>query len=113
MKNPRIYIENVGAAAKVVAGHETRVFLVVDGEPDEEGTVAEERIDISSLCRAADVRLHVGEAVTAKLEVFVTGIETRAELEDLLLRHVKPRRRWKRRLADITTLGSRLYSEYV
>lgn len=113
MKNPRIYIENRSTAPKVIAGSQTNVYLILDGEPDERGLPTEERIDISNLVRSADVRLHVGEPIMANLEVFITGIETRAQIEDLLLREVKPRGGWRRRLRDITTFGSRLYSEYV
>jgi hypothetical protein len=105
---PQIVIENRAEGKQIAQARNTRVFVLRE---DAEGN--EERIDISNLVRACDARLHVGEVVTAKLEVFITGIETRAEVESLLLTTFKPRRRslW-RRWRQITTLGSAT-QEYV
>lgn len=107
MKNPEIWIENTEARGKNVALH-TKVYLL---RWDDHGN--EEKIDISSLVRAADVRLHIGEVVTAKLDVYITGFESRASLETLLIKELDvPRKGWRRRLREVTTFGSGGQREY-
>jgi hypothetical protein len=94
----RLYIEQGGEAAKKIAGRDTYIYVV-----DDEGN----KTDISGMVRGVDVRLHVGEVVTAKLDVFVTGFEGEAELEDLFLKEIRPRNWWRRKWRDVTTLGHR------
>jgi len=97
-----VKIVNEARGKQIALGHNTTVFVIVeheDGELDE--------LDISTVVRAADVRLHLGEPVTAKLEVFVTGLEARAAIEEILLRELKPRRGLWRRLRDVSTFGRR------
>jgi len=103
-----LFIENTATRGKVIAGAYTQVYLLRE---DEDGN--EERIDISSLVRGADVRLHVGEPVTARLDCFITGLAARTEAEEILLTTFKPRKRslW-RKFRDVTTLGNE-QQEYV
>ena len=103
MKPTGIRIVNQAAGKQIALAQNTQVFVV---RRDEEGN--EDEIDISNFVRAADARLHVGEVVTAKLEVFLTGIETRATLEEVVVRDLRPRKLslW-RRFRDATTFGSR------
>ncbi len=102
---PEIWIENTESRGKHVAMN-TKVFVLRENENGEE-----EKIDISTIVRAVDVRLHVGEVVTAKLDCFITGFSGRAEIEGLFLKEIKPRSRW-RRLVDATSFGSKGWREY-
>ena len=93
-----LYIEQGGDGRKKIAGYDTFVYVV-----DDDGN----KTDISNMVRNADVRLHIGEVVTAKLEVFVTGFKGNAELEELMLKEIKPRRWWTRKWRDVTSFGHR------
>ena len=108
-KTRQVWIRNDGKG-KVIAGHETQVHLLVE---DADGT--EEWVDLSAFVRAADIRLHVGDVVTARLEVFVTGIDSRAHIERVAVKELgippKWRRMLRRRLREITTFG-RSHREY-
>ena len=102
----RLRIENlVESGSEGIAGYNTRVIAIrEDGQ----------EFDISPMVRAADVRLHVGEPVTATLECFVTEVETRAELEAAFIRELKPKKiPFFRRVRDISGFGSQLWKEYV
>jgi hypothetical protein len=110
VKTLGIKIVNQSTGKQIAMSKNTQVFVVRE---DEDGTV--EEIDISMVVRAVDAHLHVGEIVTARLDCFLTGIETRAEIESLIVRDLRPRKPsiW-RRFRDVTTFGSREgVTEYV
>ena len=97
----KLYIEHGNSSPKSLAGFDTYVYVV-----DDDGR----KTDISTMVRAADVRLHMGSVVTANLEVFVTGIKSRADLEKLIVREIKSRKRWQRWLRkprEITAFAHR------
>ena len=104
---PELWIVN-DAVGKNIA-RDTRVYVRLR---DDAGEVKDE-IEISNLVRAADVRMHLGEAVTAKLEIFLTGVETRADVEQILVREFAPRLPWwRKKLRDVsgfTRSGAREY----
>lgn len=91
--------------SKFIAGSHVRVIAIRDDG---------EEFDISNMVRAVDVRMHVGEIVTASMDVFVTEVETRAEIENLMVRDFRPRKLslWKR-LRDVTTFNHFGVREYV
>ena len=56
--------------------------------------------DISPYVRAADIRLHVGEVATAKLEVFVSNVQVDAAVSEIATIRVD-RGSWWRRKKDL------------
>jgi hypothetical protein len=50
-------------------------------------------VDISRCVTGVDVRLHVGEASTATLNVILVDVDAQAELNDVVIKHLKPHRR--------------------
>ena len=110
MRAARLYVEHLPQGPKSIAGSATRVYLRLENEDGSPG----EKVDISSLVRAADVRLHNGEVATVNLECFITGLEGRVHLEKLLLKEIKPRRGgWWRRIIDVSTFNAGGWKEYV
>lgn len=78
-------------------GHNTYVhYLPEDGAP----------VDISRCVTGVDVHIDVKEPNTATLHVILAGGRIDAELEDLIVRELKPRRWWRRRIREVTHFGS-------
>lgn len=96
-----IRVVNAAEGKHIALGNNTRVFALIrndDGEIEE--------IDISNAVRSVNAKLEVGSVVTATMEVFLTGFESRAEVEEIIVRKIKRRRFWQR-WRDITSFGSR------
>jgi hypothetical protein len=88
---PRIRIESDGL------GHSTHVhYLPDEGEP----------VDISRCVTGVDVHIDVKDPNTATLHVILAGGQIDAELEDLIIRELKPRRRLRTRIREVTHFGS-------
>jgi hypothetical protein len=81
---------------------DARVFFV-DGD---------EEIDISSCIQVVDVHLGIGELATATLKTIIGQASVTAQIEDIVVRHVKKpkpiwRRLLRRRPREITTINDR------
>jgi hypothetical protein len=101
MNAPRIRIVDNGSGKHVAMN--THVYVITE---DDEGN--EQELEISQLVRGVDIDIKVGDALTAKLDVFVSGIETRAQVEEILATYLSRRSWWKRlrrRRTDITTFS--------
>jgi predicted DNA-binding protein with PD1-like motif len=80
-------------------GHQASViFTSSDGE----------ETDISTVATGAHIHVQVGEPNRAILDLIMVEGSVDAELVDVVVRHIKPgRRRWRRRLISVATLGDR------
>lgn len=84
-----------------LVGRQARVFF----QPDDG-----EEVDISSVCTGVRVDIRVDDANTAVLELIKVDGLLHAELVDVVVKHVRPKRqRFWRRLSvhDVTTAGDR------
>ncbi|HET6638592.1 MAG TPA: hypothetical protein VFH82_07420 [Gemmatimonadota bacterium] len=100
MNAPRLYIKDEGSGKHLATN--THVYLVVE---DDEGNESE--VDISNLVRRVSTDIRIGEPLTATLECFIAGFESRAQAETILLKHIPRRRWWHRRLRDVSTFNVR------
>ena len=96
----KLYIEDMTASGnKSICTNASIYVLEDDGR----------KVDISNMVRSCDVRLHYGEAITANLDVFVTGFKGLAETEEVILRRIPKKRWWQRagkwRKTDISVFG--------
>lgn len=104
-KAPRILIEDYGSGKHIV--HNTHIWVLFEDENGEE-----QRVEISNLTRRVSVDMKIGEPLTAKLEVFITGFKTRAQAEEILSVYLPGKSRWRsmwrrlrRRYTDVTTFN--------
>jgi hypothetical protein len=87
----KIRIESRGDIAM-----DDRIFYITD---------TGEEVDISNCITGYEISGEVGEARRATLNVILVQGHVTAELKEIVARHVKPKRRW-RRLIDVTRIGS-------
>lgn len=87
-----------------IAGPRTRIFFIAS-----DGT----ETDISSVTTSVAYSGKVGEANKATLDLICVRGDVTTPLVEVVLREFKPkRRRWRRRLADVTHMGTRC-REYI
>lgn len=69
-------------------------------------------VEISNAITGLEVKADIDGATKATLHCILVGGRISADLEEIVARHVKPRKRWMRRLIDVTTFGH-LSRQYV
>jgi hypothetical protein len=64
-------------------------------------------VDISDCLTGYELHGHVGDVRGVTLHAILVQGHVTAELEEIVARHIKPkRRRWRQRIIDVTRLGS-------
>jgi hypothetical protein len=64
-------------------------------------------VDISNCMTGYELHGEIGEARRVTLHAILVGGHVTAEVEEIVARHIKPkRRRWRQRIIDVTRFGS-------
>jgi hypothetical protein len=64
-------------------------------------------VDISNCLEGYELHGHIGEIRRVTLHAILIGGHVTAEVDEIVARHIKPkRRRWRQRIVDVTRFGS-------
>jgi hypothetical protein len=93
--------ENVVKNAKIF-------YLPAEGELFDKNKKPVTEVDISRCVQGVDLHLHVGEISRATLHTILIEGHVEADVEDVILKRIKPRGSWwQRRRRDVTRFGAK------